>query len=379
MTNEYPPEKTAGTAMSTQCLAEEVAGRGYRVTVVVNTRQTAPPHESVGNVDVIRLRPLGVPMTRMAQRAALLVGIARRLRPDVIQGQSLSCGFLALVAGHAVGVPAVTSVQGYDLYNAGAWAKRTYISWALSRSDRVVTVTDDIRAKAMAVCDCALDVIPNGFRRRPAHALDRHAARVRLGVPQEGTVILFVGRLARQKGVAHLIRAMPGVRAQVPDVRLLIVGEGETKPELLALTAQLGLEAVVMFAGARPHEDVIGLMRASDLFVLPSLTEPFGIVLVEAMSCGLPIVASNVMGIPSIVGDGINGVLVPPGSATELCERIAGVLTDPAQREAMSRRNIDTAAQFEMSRVADRYLRVWMETVTRYRSRRPGLAPRGYP
>src|SRR5437773_1836738 len=107
VTNEYPPEKIAGTAMNTQFIAEELAARDYRVTVVVNTRQTALAREVEGSLEVIRLRPLGIPVTRMAQRAALLTEIARRLRPDVIYGTALSSGFLALVAGRYLGIPTV--------------------------------------------------------------------------------------------------------------------------------------------------------------------------------------------------------------------------------------------------------------------------------
>ena len=147
VTNEYPPEKIAGTAINTQFVAEELAARDVRVSVVVNTRQHAPAREVEGPLEVVRLRPLAMPMTRMAQRVALLVGIARRRRPDVMYGTALSSGFLALVAGRCLGIPAVTNVAGYDLYASSPWARRTYIRWALAGSTGLTAHTADLAAR----------------------------------------------------------------------------------------------------------------------------------------------------------------------------------------------------------------------------------------
>ncbi len=362
VTNEYPPEKTAGTAMSTHFLAEELAARGYQVAVVVNTRHTAPPRESNDGLHIFRLRPRQLPWTRMGQRAAFLMQTARRFRPEIIQGQSLSCGFLALLAGRVLGIPTVTYVQGYDLYESTMWARQTYIRWALSFADRVVTVTDDLRTKAVTLSAGSPEVIPHGLRQREAHALDQDAARSLLGLPA-GTIILFVGRLIHAKGVIHLIRIMPKVLAARRDVRLVILGEGPERAALTALVNDLNLSSIVSFVGERPHEDAIAFMRASDLFVLPSLTEPFGMVLVEAMSCGLPIVASNVMGIPSIVEEGTNGFLVPPGNEGALAAQVLRLLADPVERGAMGLRNIHKASDYALPKIADRFVQLWENAV----------------
>ena len=112
-------------------------------------------------------------------------------------------------------------------------------------------------------------------------------------------------------------------------------------------------------------------MRAADLFVLPSLQEPFGIVLLEAMSCGLPVVASNVMGIPSIVEDPANGHLVPPCDAAALADRIIRYLqAPPAERAALAERNMAKAAGYSIPRSVDRLLAVWDEAAAARRARR---------
>ncbi len=379
VTNEYPPEKTAGTAMSTQFLAEELTGRGCRVTIAVNTRGTAPSRESSGALEVLRLRPLPLPMTRMAQRVAMLGRIAHRIRPDVIQGQSLSCGFLAYLAGRPLGIPSVVYVQGLDLYEAGCPARWTYIRWALKRCDAVVAVTHDLRSIALSLSGRAAEVIPHGLRMRGAHRLRPQEARSRLDLPQGARIVLFVGRLIRLKGVEYLIRAMPQVIEACPDARLVLVGEGEERPGLQALTRSLGLDGRITFAGGRAHEDVIGFMRAADVFVLPSLVESFGIVLVEAMSCGLPIVASNVMGIPSLIEDGVNGVLVPPGDTSALAGAITRLLADPPASAGMARANARKAANYAMPRVADQFLALWGSLVDPQTHRMPTSAQREGP
>jgi len=374
VTNEYPPDAIRGTATATRFLAEELNARGLSVAVVVNTRLRAPAREETGGISVSRLRPLGLPATRMAQRAAFLVSVARRFRPDVIQGQSLSCGFLALLAGRCLGIPAVTYVQGQDLYLAGRWARQTYVRWALAYSDGVVTVTDDLRSRALALSGRQGHVIPHGLKLRVEHDLEPAAARAALDLPRDVPLVLFVGRLLALKGVHHLIRAMAEVGARCPDARLVVVGGGEELPSLTRVVGDLGLADRVRFVGERSHEDVIRFMRAADVFVLPSLTEAFGVVLLEAMSCGLPVVASNVDGIPSLVSDGQNGFLVPAGDEGALAYAIARVLTEPEERAVFARTNVQKAMTYAWPGIAERFLRLWDDVAT---SRRTARAPTG--
>jgi glycosyltransferase involved in cell wall biosynthesis len=359
LTNEYPPEKTAGTAMATSFLAEELASRGVRVTVVVNTRTSAPARETSCGVEVVRLRPLPVPATRMAQRAAMLLRIAQALKPDVVQGQSLSCGALAAFVGRVLGIPSVTYVQGLDLYESSPWARRTYIRWALRYSGAVAAVTEDLAARARSLVPRPVSVIPHGLRLRPTHGLSQQAARRSLDLLPDEPVVLYAGRLLRIKGVHHLLGAFLRVLARFPLARLLIVGDGEEGQDLQTSARRLGLGPRVAFLGSLPHEDVIRCMRAADVFVLPSLVESFGIVLLEAMSCGLPVVASRVMGIPYLVEDGLNGFLVPPTDEEVLADRITALLSDPDLRARMGEQNRNKAAAYLMPRIADRFFELW--------------------
>src|SRR5207302_502070 len=192
-----------------------------------------------------------------------------------------------------------------------------------------------------------------------SHQLDRQAARSETGLSQADQIVLFVGRLVALKGVVHLLGAMPRVLAACPEARLVLVGDGEERSYLEQVARALHLMDRVSFVGAREHGEVIRYMRAADVFVLPSLIESFGIVLVEAMSCGLPIVASKVMGIPAVVEDGVNGVLVPPGDEAALAAGVIRLLTDPAARNQIAERNLAKAADYVLPRIADRFVALW--------------------
>lgn len=356
--NEYPPDVIAGTAMSTKLVAEEVARRGWAVDVVVTARRGSAASEQAGGVAVHRLRPVALRGTRMAQRAWSLRRLVRELAPDVIHGQAISCGFLGLLAAGGR-VPVITNVQGQDLLCASAIARRTYVSWTLRRSAEIAAPTHDLAGRARGLAPRDVHVIPHPLAPRAEAALPRHAARAQLGLAPDGPIVLFVGRLSPEKGVTDLVRAFATVRPARPESRLCIVGDGALRDALEAEVRRLGLAGACVFLGSRGHHEVFVAMRAADVLVLPSHREAFGMVLVEAMRCGLPIVASRVGGIPEVVQDGITAWLVPPGDIQALAATLDRVLGDRPSRSAMADRGPPAAEPFALARVVDRWMGVW--------------------
>jgi glycosyltransferase involved in cell wall biosynthesis len=171
---------------------------------------------------------------------------------------------------------------------------------------------------------------------------NRRVAVVEYGIPLRTTVrperrpqeigrVLAVGRLTRQKGFDVAIRAFAPVSAQIPGARLEIAGEGEERPFLSRLIRELGLVGSVTLLGQR--DDVSELMQRADVLVHPARWEGFGLVLLEAMSAGLPIVASRVGAIPEVVDDEITGVLVPPDDPKALAAALLRVLREPQLRQ----------------------------------------------
>jgi glycosyltransferase involved in cell wall biosynthesis len=143
----------------------------------------------------------------------------------------------------------------------------------------------------------------------------------------QGPVIGFVGRLAPEKGVSCLVEAMGKVVKSHPEARLAIVGDGEERPHLEALSESLGISARVFFLGSQ--DNLPSCIAAMDIVVLPSLSEGFGLAAVEAMSAGRPVVASAVGGLVEIIKDGATGFLVPPNDPDALAARLTTILSDP--------------------------------------------------
>lgn len=187
-----------------------------------------------------------------------------------------------------------------------------------------------------------VDELPNGvdpLRFRPD--LDAGALRSRYGLTSESRVVLFVGALDRPhyfKGISQLLTAF----ARLPDqrARLLVVGDGSLRASYQRQAAGLGLGNRVIFAGRVPDAELPGHYALADLLVLPSTTrgEAFGIVLLEAMSSGKPVIASNLPGVRSVVSDGEDGLLARPGDPIDLAEKIQAILDNPNHGQAMGQR-----------------------------------------
>jgi glycosyltransferase involved in cell wall biosynthesis len=162
-------------------------------------------------------------------------------------------------------------------------------------------------------------------------------------------VILYAGVLIPRKGVHHLLRAFAKVAQEFPEVRLEIVGRDENPEyaeELCQEVLRLGLNGRVSFVGEVPQVELANRMRRSRVFVLPSLSEGLGRVVVEAMATGTPVIGSHVDGIPEIVQEGLTGFLVPPGDEEALAERLRWVLKHPQEAKAMGHRAREFARSF---------------------------------
>lgn len=170
---------------------------------------------------------------------------------------------------------------------------------------------------------------PDQFHVRESQAVVRRALGLPVGVP----VIGCIGRLELIKGHSYLIDAMAQIRAYLPQAILLIVGTGTAQVMLQEQVRKRGLSGVVLFLGER--QDIPPLLRAMDLFVLPSLDEGFGIALLEAMAMELPVVATHVGGIPEVVDNGKTGILVPPWDSGALAQAIVALLKDEEKSHRM--------------------------------------------
>jgi len=192
--------------------------------------------------------------------------------------------------------------------------------------------------------------------------------RAELGIPADAIVVVSVGSLIRRKGFDILLRATSRL-APAPDVRVLIVGAGPERTNLEALAAELSITEAVRFLGER--DDVGAILRdTADILVSAARSEAFGLTLVEAGGCGLPVIAPAVDGIPEVVVDGETGLLIAPEDEAELARAIARLARDPELRErlgAAGRTRVET--HFSIARYVDEIQQAYDELLTRPREK----------
>jgi len=197
-------------------------------------------------------------------------------------------------------------------------------------ADRVIVISQSVVRRFPRALARKVRVVPNGvdlerFAPRPPSARLRAA----LGIPDGTPAVVSVGRFVALKGYGHLLDAAAALDAERPGVHWILVGDGELRADLEARARSLGLAARVHFTGWR--DDIPDLMALGDLLVLPSLAEPFGRVLIEAMAMARAVVATSAGGVPEIVVHGETGLLVPPADPRALAAAVRELLDDPGR------------------------------------------------
>lgn len=235
-----------------------------------------------------------------------------------------------------------------------------------ARADAVIApsadVRDELRARGVRV---PIAVVPTGIDLERFSPGDRQTARRLLGLPPEPLLLLYVGRLDREKSVERILAAFERVAGTVPHARLALVGQGAQAERLRRLAAARPAGDGVRFLGARPHDALPAYYRAADLFLFASETETQGLVLAEAAACGLPAVAVSAPGCDEVVRDGETGLLAK-ADPTALADATIGLLLDPLRRQAMGQRARQVAEQeFDVRLQIDRTLAVYREAQSR--------------
>jgi D-inositol-3-phosphate glycosyltransferase len=242
----------------------------------------------------------------------------------------------------------------------------------LRAADRVIAVSEHIAEQAVqvGVDSTRVRVIRSGVDVARFRPRDRTAARVNLGINPEQPVVLFVGNLEPRKQVDVLLRAAADVRLSLPDLRVIVVGSGESAgvqdqtARLVRLWSELNLQETVEFARRVDDEQLLDYYAAADVFALPSSSEAQGIVALEAMACGLPVIATAVGGLLGTLEDGKTGWLVPSGDVEALANRIRAAFTDTETRRhvaAGARQHIER--NFTWTRAVDATIAVYREVL----------------
>lgn len=296
-----------------------------------------PPDVKVNYYDFPALPLISRPFNgRMAART--LLPHVREFAPDIIFSFYLyPYGYAALQIGKALAVPVVIESIGSDVNGIADPFSAIHTRTVLREADFLVTVSEDLRRKiiAMGAPPEKTRTVINGCDLSVFHVRNRFEARRSLGLDPDSQAVIYIGRLDVKKGLRELVQAAVKLHPQWPRLHTYIVGDGPDKPAIEAAIQGGNAESYVHLAESCGFDDVAVWMAASDLVTLPSYMEGCPNVIVEALACGRPVVATRVGGIPEIM-DEDSGCFVRPRRPDELAQAIAVVLNRTWTPEVLS-------------------------------------------
>jgi glycosyltransferase involved in cell wall biosynthesis len=282
-------------------------------------------------------------------------------------------GYCATIFKSITKIPVVVTSQGADIQIEPAmgygirlnpWVDKK-VRKTLRLADVITTISRSMKEEIIRAGGDPRKVylIPNG--------VDGREFKVKDGAPLENkaSYIFAMGRLIHKKGFDTLLEAFSRIDNGESLPNLLIAGEGPEKEKLEKMAKQLGIQDKVKFLGFRYGREKIKLLKGCEFFISLPRREPFGIVLLEALAAGRPVIATNVDGIPDIIDDRINGLLVPVDSPAIAAQAMSDLLNGPTKLEEMSTNALLKSEEYDWSRIAGNYLNVYASTTNNpYRS-----------
>lgn len=373
---EYPP-LGGGGGVATQQLAKELSHR-HTVHVLTSAYRNLPLEERSGRVYVHRARVLGrhaVPTASLLSMvtfvpAALWRGMwLCRAHPfDVVNAQFvIPSGVPALILAKLFGKPLVVSFIGGDLYDPSKsiaphkhWFLRMIVRFISHQATARTAISEDTknRARELHGVEKAIEVVHLGLVPTAVASTMRPA----LGLAEDKKICVSIGRLIPRKGYSILLQAWQ----KVPEAHLVIIGDGPLKETLRAEARALRIADRVQFVGFVSDEIKSQILQAADVYVSAAQHEGFGIVFLEAMRAGLPIVATNAGGQVDILRDGVHAYLVRPRDPAALAERINQLLANRVTAGQMGARNKIDVQKYYIGKTADKFEKILERAVYEY-------------
>ena len=340
-----------------QCLANEFIKKGHQVTIVAPSSKSAAELKNP-NLVVIG-RPLPVPLAGSYARVSVSFNCANTVREflaenkfDVLHIHEPLFPALPLTVLRVSNMLTVGTFHAYAKRSRGYRAWRPLIKRWFRKLDGKIAVSKPAADLISKYYKGYFNIIPNGI----------DVAHFGGDVPpiekyMDGkTNILFVGRMEKRKGLRYLLAAFATLKWEYPQLRLIVVGPGKLDPPSTSLLGERMMQDVE-FVGPVSYADLPRYYRTADIFCSPAIGhESFGIVLLEAMAAGKPVIASNIPGYATLVRDGDQGLLVPPKDEAALAAAIVRLIDNSALRQAMGARGREFAKGFSWDQVAQRVM-----------------------
>ena len=375
----YPYEKhytqyvCGGMETAASTLAAIMSERGHEISVFTTSIDNRDSVEKYENLTVYRYGA----NFKIAQANIALSLLWKPLeyKIDIVHthGPTPPASIAALRYAKTKNKPLVVTYHGDAQANWGGVVRRisvlfynTYLVHSiLSHANSVIVPSKDFadNSKFLKVHRDKITVIPNGINIDEFQvSYSKEECRRQLGLRGESRIILFIGALSPTKSPDVILRAMPILKKSVPNIKLIFVGDGILKARLQKTSRELSVEEEVQFIDYVDNSMRKAMLyKSSDLFVLPSNQESFGIVILEAMASGLPVVASAFGGITNLVKDGQTGLLVPPYNSDILAKAIIKLLGNPELIQKLSEEGKKQVQNYSWSEIADKTEEIYQE------------------
>ena len=360
----FPPKWIAGTEIASYNVAKYLVKRGHEIHVITSLDEGLPSKSKEEGFYIHRVKCLGIRYFGIPSFWVTALPCLKKIDPDIIHVQSTMIGMAGFLSKMLLRKPYVIFAHGSDIYHH--WAFHKFSSrLVFRRASAVIALTEHMKREMQKIYNREILVIPNGVSLKSFESITTpEILRGKLGLDKTAEILLFVGRLHTVKGLKYLIEAMKIISHKHAKVNLVLVGGGNERQYLHEMVKKLRLSKCVLFVGQVPNSKISEYMFASDIFVLPSLSEGLPVTILEALAAGLPIVTTNVRGLPEIVKNGENGFTVDPQNPTQLAERIMFLLSNNELRQKIFANNVIKAKEYSWEAVVEKLEKVYLNATT---------------
>lgn len=371
--NNVPNYKCGGSILATQSLVNEISKMGHEIKVFTTSNTSNDQYENHGNLEIYRY---GTEFKLLSSNLSLglfyktmdhdvdLVHVSFDIPPGPFAGYRYA---------KKKKLPLIVTYHGDWEENYGNFIRRRGVSITNGFVDKIMSYADIIISPSELYAKSSkylrnypekIVFIPNGINLNEFKTnLSKEECRNKLNLPLNKKIILFFGYLSPYKSPDILIKALCNVLEEFPNTILLFAGNGELMDDLQDLSKKLGVHENVIFAGFIRKDLRVLYYRSSDIFCLPSTmsTECYPLAILEAMACKVPVVASEIGGIPDIIENGINGVLIPPNNLKYLEDTILRLFKNSNLRKKISNNAFKKIQSHSWDSIA-------IETLKKYKS-----------